>query len=304
VVIGVMGAGAVGSYFGGKLAKAGHEVIFVARGEHLDRMRRNGLVVKSTGGDFHLIPRAVGLPEEAGPCDLILFTPKNYDTETAARAMAPMLADDTVVIPLQNGVDNEERLSAIIGPRRVIGGLCYVGARIDRPGEVIHSAAGRVIIGELDGRHTIRIAQVERLFLDAGVTVEVSLDIRADKWRKFCWNISFNTVSALTRATVGQMLALESCREVIRTAVAEGVAVARTRGVRLPEDFPDRVLADNAVYRDLKTSMLQDLEKGRPLEADSLSGVVVRYADEAGVPVPVNRTLYGLLSCLGSALRA
>ena len=197
-----------------------------------------------------------------------------------------MMDDKTVVLSLQNGVDNEERLCNILGRRRVLGGICYIGARIDNPGEVIHSAAGRVVIGELDGNYTVRLAQVERLFDEAGVPVRVSEEIIVEQWKKLCWNLAFNSVSALTRGTVGDMIYHEGCREVIRRAIAEAVVVARARGVELPADLPDRVIAENEAYRDLKTSMLQDVEKGRRLEIEALNGVICRYAREAGIEPP------------------
>lgn len=300
--IGIMGAGAVGSYFGARLAKAGNDVVFIARGNHFQKIRREGLKVRSIDGDFQIFLKATETPAVAGVCDLILFAVKSQDTEAAARGMEPMMGEDTLVLSLQNGVENEEILSRLLGAKHVLGGLCYVGARIDRPGEVIHSAAGRVVVGEFDGRRTIRLAMVERVFEEAGVPVRVSDDIVLDQWKKLCWNLAFNSLSALTRGTVGELLAHEGCRELVRKAIAEAVAVAVNRGVELPRDFPDRVIAENEIFKDLKTSMLQDVEKGRRLEIDALNGFVCRQGRAAGIETPVNDTIYALVSCLDQVL--
>ncbi|PLX44045.1 MAG: 2-dehydropantoate 2-reductase [Deltaproteobacteria bacterium] len=301
--IGIMGSGAVGSYFGAMLAKAGVDVFFVARGEHLARMKYDGLKVRSIKGDFDISVRATDEPEAVGECDLILFCVKSHDTVTAARQMAPMLGKSTIVISLQNGVDNEEVLGRIIGPERIIGGLCYIGARVDRPGEVIHSAAGRIIIGEYDGRRTVRLARAESLFADADVEVAVAEDINVEQWKKLCWNLSFNSISALTRSTVGEIIDNPETRQCVVEAISEAVRVASGVGVALPEDLAERIIASNAQFSNLRTSMLQDVEKGRPLEAKALNGVVCRYGKEHGVDTPTNRTLYGLLLCLDASLR-
>ncbi|PLX40605.1 MAG: 2-dehydropantoate 2-reductase [Deltaproteobacteria bacterium] len=301
--IGIMGSGAVGSYFGALLAKAGADVVFVARGEHLARMKYDGLKVRSIKGDFDIEVRATDDPAAVGECDLILFCVKSHDTVAAARQMAPMVGKSTIVISLQNGVDNEELLGRIIGSERIIGGLCYIGARVDRPGEVIHSAAGRIIIGEYDGRRTIRLARVESLFTDAEVEVAVSEEISVEQWKKLCWNLSFNSISALTRSTVGEIIDNPDTRQCVVDAISEAVTVAAGLGVSLPQDLADRIIESNAQFTNLRTSMLQDVEKGRPLEAKALNGVVCRYGEELGVKTPTNRTLYGLLVCLDANLR-
>jgi 2-dehydropantoate 2-reductase len=296
--IGVMGAGAVGSYFGARLARGGHDVVLVTRGDHFRRMKLDGLVVKSINGDFHVMPKVAQLCDYVGICDLILFCVKSQDTVEAARAMTSMVGPETLIVSLQNGVDNEEKLAAIFGEEKVIGGLTYVGARIDRPGEVIHSAAGRVIIGEMDGRRTIRLAEVENVFTEGEVPIEVSEEIITEQWKKLCWNISFNSASALTRALVGPMMDQPECCDTLRRTIAEAVEVAKARGVNLPENFPDLVIAGNEPFRRLKTSMLQDVEKGRPLEIDALNGTICRMGRELGIPTPINEALYGLVTCL------
>lgn len=296
-----MGAGAVGSYFGAKLAKCGVDVVFVGRGDHLLRMRRNGLEVKSVDGDFHIFAHTAPTPADAGEVDLLLFTVKAYDAAEAARTLKPMLGAETTVLPLQNGVESEDLLAGLYGPQRVLGGLCYVGAMISRPGEVIHSASGKIILGEMDGRVTIRTAQVENLLTEAEIPVKVSTSIMADKWRKLAWNISFNAVSALTGQTVGRILDVEGTREIIRAAISETVKAADAIGVSLDRSLPEKIIEESEVFRNLKTSMLQDAERGKRLEYDALNGAVRRAGAKGGVPTPVNDLLYGLLSSMDPA---
>jgi 2-dehydropantoate 2-reductase len=300
--IAVMGAGAVGSYFGARLAKAGLDVVLIGRGPHLTRMRRDSLRVRSIDGDFDIIMKTATDPEEVGPCDLVLFTVKSYDTAEAARKIAPLLGHQTPVLSLQNGLGNEETIEEMIGGGRVLHGLCYIGARIDVPGEVIHSAAGRVILGETDGRKTIRAVRVESAFADAGIAVKVSSEIIAEQWKKLLWNLSFNAISALTRATVGQLLAVQECAKIAKDAMEEALAVAKAEGVQLPADLVFRVLESNDQFRDLRTSMLQDVERGGRLEFEAINGAVVRRGKHIRVATPSNEVLYGLLKCLDRVL--
>lgn len=299
----VVGAGAVGSYFGAKLARVGNEVVFIGRGDHQDRMRRFGLLVSSIDGDFQIFAPTAPSPENLGLCDLVLFTVKDYDAEAAARQLEPLLGADTTILPLQNGVESEEKLIRLYGEEKVVGGLCYVGAAIQRAGEVIHSAAGRIILGELDGRTTIRIAQLANLFEEADVPVKVSSDIMADKWRKLAWNVSFNPVSALTGKTVGRILEVGESREIIRQAIAETVLVAKAEGIALEDDLPQRIISDNEQYHNLKTSMLRDVERGGRLEFEALNGVVVRRGAAHSIPVPVNNFLYSLTKCIDPTVK-
>lgn len=296
--VAIMGAGAVGSYFGAKLARAGADVIFIGRGDHLDRIRRYGLDVKSVNGDFQVFAVTALRPADVGECDLVLFTVKTYDTEEAMEAMEPLVGPNTTILPLQNGVESEEKLIARFGEERVIGGLCYVGAAIEKPGQVVHSAAGKIIMGELDGRITIRAATVENWFAEADVELKISSEIMADKWKKLAWNVSFNAISALTRQTVGKILDTVETREMVRATVAETVAVAHARDIDLDLYLPDRIIEDNRVYANLRTSMLRDAERGGRLEYEALNGVVVRYGAMAGVETPVNGMLYGMLKCM------
>lgn len=299
--VGVMGAGAVGSYFGARLARAGAEVVLVGRGEHLARVASEGLAVASCDGDFHVEPRAVTDPALIGPCDLVLVCVKSGDTDAAATELPPLVGPQTVIVSLQNGVENDERLEQVF-PGQVLPALCYVGARIDAPGTVIHSAAGRVILGEWDGAVSERLQRIARTLEEAGVPVKTSAEIRVELWKKLLWNLGFNTVSALTRATVAEMLGHPGVRRVLAAAMDEAVAVARASGVPLEADLPERVIQGSAAFGALKTSMLQDVEKGRPLEADALNGAVVRLGRRQGIPTPVNETLLACAQLLSDRL--
>lgn len=295
--VGIMGAGAVGSYFGAKLAKCGVDVVFVGRGDHLERMKRNGLEVKSVDGDFHVFARTARSPADAGLVDLLLFTVKAYDAPDAAHTLEPMIGAETTVLPLQNGVESEDLIAGLYGSKCVLAGLCYVGAMISRPGEVVHSAGGRIILGETDGRVTIRTAQVENLLTEAEIPVKVSTSVMADKWRKLAWNVSFNAVSALTGQTVGRILDVAGTREIVRAAVEETVNAANALGIGLDPALPEKIIEESEIFRNLKTSMLQDAERGKRLEYEALNGAVRRAGAKGGIPTPVNDMLYNLLSC-------
>ena len=233
----------------------------------------------------------------------MLFCVKSPDTVAAAAQLVPMVGPETVVLSLQNGVENDQVLEQVF-PGQVLPALCYVGARIDEPGTVVHSAAGRVILGEWDGTESDRACGVARTLEEAGVPAKVSSEIRVELWKKLLWNLAFNTVSALTRATVAEMLGHPGARRVLHLAMEEAAAVARAAGVPLEADLPGRVIEGSAAFGDLKTSMLQDVEKARPLEADALNGAVVRLGRELEIPTPVNEALLGcaqLLSQINTA---
>lgn len=298
--VAVMGAGAVGSYFGAKLAANGADVVFIGRGDHLDRMRRNGLEVKSFEGDFHVFAVTARNPADVGVCDLILFTVKTYDSAPALASMEPMVGASTVILPLQNGVESEEALVERYGADKVVGGCCYVGAALERAGTVVHSAAGRIVAGELDGRMTIRLATIQNFFTEAGVGFEATAEISLEKWKKLAWNVSFNSISALTRATVGGILDTDTTRDLVRSVVAETVAVSRANGIMLSKELPTRMVEENRVYGSVRTSMLRDAERGSRLEYEALNGAVCRYGAKAGISTPANRFLYSLLKCVDS----
>lgn len=292
----VMGAGAVGAYFGGLLARAGLDPILVARGPHLEAMREEGLRVRSPLGDFHVPAKAVGDPRQAAGADLVLFCVKSYDTEAAAGALAPALGERTAVLSLQNGVENEVVLARVLGAGRVLPGVAYVSAAVEAPGVVRHMAEGSIAFGEPDGASSDRAAAMEEVFARAGIRATCSDNIWGLKWAKLAWNGTFNSLNALVGGTLDRVGTDEVLMQVAARAMREVAAVAAAAGVRFPDGAIARGLAWTRQGHPIRTSTLQDLEAGRRLEMDALTGTVVRRAAGLGVPIPTVATLHALLA--------
>jgi 2-dehydropantoate 2-reductase len=297
----IMGAGAVGAYYGAQLQRAGENVVFCARGDNLRAMRENGLEIKSFKGDLKLPVNATGDPRESAPYELILFAVKSYDTETAARQLAGCLTKDGVLMTIQNGVENEQLLCRSFPPEAVMGGNSRVGAELIAPGRVLHTALGEIEFGELDGRITPRAEKIAELFCRAGILGELTTDLRTIRWYKLMGNNSTNSVSALSHTTLGQMLETLEGFNLVRTLMLETLAVGRAEGAKVSDD---RVDAQLAMIRKslnagaIKTSTLQDLEKGKPLEYEAISGAVLRAARRHRINVPATETVYTLLKLL------
>ncbi len=296
-----MGAGAVGGYFGGLLARGGADVTFIARGKHLDALRAKGLTVKSIKGDFSISVQATDDPKGVGPVDLILFCVKSYDTERAMRQALPMVGKEAVVLSLQNGIDNEEEIAGIVGKEKVLAGVAYIGSSVPEPGVILHEAEGKIAFGELDGGLSERILKLEAFFDQCGLPAEVSPDIRKALWTKLAWNAPFNAINALVGGTVKAIVENPHTLELVRLVTAEVVAVANASGIPLAlEEVWERNLRFSR-RSDIKTSMLQDLEAGRPLEHEALNGIIVKKGAGLGIPTPHNFALYALLSQVGAA---
>jgi 2-dehydropantoate 2-reductase len=300
----VMGAGAVGCYYGGRLAQAGHNVTFVARGENLRTLRSAGLTVTSVHGDFHL-PRvsAIEHVEESEACDLVLVCVKSYDTAQAAEALRPAIGPDTLVLSLQNGVENEDILAKALNTTNVLGGMVYIGAELVSSGVVVHTFSGRLVFGERNGERTTRAERLEQIFLEAGLQAELSPDITATLWDKLMWNAAFNAVATLTRSTVGEILANPQTRLLIRDTMLEVIAVAQTQGLNLHESRADEHIesSQSPAMSAFATSMAQDFARGKRLEYDALNGAVVRAGQRYHVPTPLNQTFCALLNQLDQA---
>jgi 2-dehydropantoate 2-reductase len=302
----VHGTGAVGGYFGARLAAGGHEVWFVARGENLAALRARGLTVHLTDGEpVRVTPaQAVAAPSDAPPPELVLVCVKSYDTEAAAEALRPVVHPDTILLSLQNGVENEQILARALGLPPLLVGLTRIGVELVAPATIRYSGRGTILFGEADGRETARAQRVAAALAEAGVPHQLRPDILVAAWEKLAWNAAFNAVTALTRATVAEALALPATRELVVAAMEETDAVATARGVPVRRRRTAAVLADSvAGLPDFPTSMLQDVLRGRRLEHNAINGAVVRAAARTGVPVPVNRTLLALLSRLDVGAR-
>lgn len=297
--IAVFGTGGVGGYFGGRLASAGEDVIFIARGEHLAAMRDAGLRVDSIEGDFHVAPvTATDDPAEVGPVDHVLVAVKAWQVGEAAHQMAPLIGERTVVIPLENGVEAPERLAEVIPRDHVAGGLCAIIAFLSGPGQVSHAGYEPFIaFGELDNRRSERIEALRDAFARAGVKVEVPEDIEAAMWRKFLFITGFSGVAAVTRLPAGAWRQVEPTRALLVDAFREVEAVARARDIHLPPDAVEGALASiDALPREGTASMQRDIMQGRPSELEAQTGAVVRLARIHSVPTPVNEFIYAALA--------
>jgi 2-dehydropantoate 2-reductase len=294
--IAVFGTGAVGGYFGGRLAQAGEDVIFLARGAHLAAIKAQGLRVNSLRGDFVIrAANAVEQPAEAGSVDVVLLGVKAWQVADAAKAMRPMLRSGTVVVPLQNGVDAPGQLADVIGRDRVLGGLCRVLASIKAPGHIEQTGIDPYIaFGELDGSGTERVDRLRGVFQRAqGMTVETPSDIVAAMWTKFLFISALSGVGAITRSTAGVIRSKPETRALLVQALEEARQVALAHRVRLPDDVVSRVMQSiDELPEGGTASMQRDIAAGRPSELASQSGAVVRLGREAGVPVPVHTLIY------------
>jgi len=297
--IAVFGTGGVGGYFGGRLAEAGHSVAFLARGAHLDALRRDGLIVESVAGDFTVRPaEAAALPAEVGPVDAVLVGVKAWQVREAAAALGPLLGPDTFVLPLQNGVEAADELSETIGRARVVGGLCRIMAFVAGPGRIRHPAIPpRIEFGEWDGRTSPRVSALREAFASArGATATVPADISAAIWEKFLFIAPVSAVGAVTRVPVGSFRAVAQTRALLEEAMREILALARARGVALGGDALARTLAIiDGMPAEATASMQRDILEGRPSELEYQTGAIVRLAAAAGLPVPASAYLYASL---------
>ncbi|HEX2170933.1 MAG TPA: 2-dehydropantoate 2-reductase [Dehalococcoidia bacterium] len=294
----VMGAGGVGGYFGARLAQAGEDVTFIARGAHLAAMRESGLRVTSALGDCTITPaQATDDPAAIGPVDYVLFSVKMYDTESAAEAIRPLIGPDTAVISLQNGIDNEDKLACRLGAEHVVGGVSYIFAAIDQPGLIRHSGQmARLVVGELDGQITPRLEAFRAAGQQAGLQVDLSADIRQTLWLKFLSNCASNGLTSVTRTPIGPIREDPDLRALCTAALEEVAAVGRAEGINLPPNAVSSQLAgfDRLPY-DSRSSTEQDLARGKRLEIAYLNGRVAELGRRHGIPTPVNHFIYTVL---------
>ena len=296
--IAVMGTGGVGAYFGTRLALGGCDVSFIARGRHLDAIRQRGLKVESPLGDMHLAtPRATDDPADIGAVDLVLFGVKLWDTETAAKAAAPLIGQETAVVSLQNGVRKDDILRDVLGDRAVMGGACYIAAQIAEPGVIRHSGTmQKIVFGEYDGKRSTRAEAFLNACQRAGIDAEISADIRRTIWEKLVFLVGLSGLTTTIRKPIGPIRSNPRTRALLLDAMREVVAVGRAQGVQLAADFADSRLAfADGLPETMTSSMHNDLERGNRLEVDGLSGDVVERGRAANVPTPVNRAIYDIL---------
>jgi 2-dehydropantoate 2-reductase len=299
VKIAVMGSGGVGGYFGARLAKGGADVTFVARGAHLDAMRRHGLVVEGGPDDIRLPQvNAVEDPAVIGVVDLVMFAVKLWDTETAITQIKPIVGSDTVVVSFQNGVLKDEYLTRAFGAARVMGGVCYVATSIARPGVIARTGPLEgMVFGELDGTTSRRAQRFLDACLAGGIKTKLSGDIRRDIWEKFVFLVALSGATTTMRTSIGPIRANPQARAFLLDVMREVVAVARARGINLPEDYAEqRLEAADGLAPEMTSSMHHDLERGNRLEVRWLAGAVVELGRAAGVPTPLNRAIADILA--------
>ena len=297
VKIAVFGAGGIGGYFGGRLAQAGHDVTFIARGAHLSALRENGLRVRSVRGDFTVDASATDDPGDVGPCDAVLFCVKSYDTDAAASRLPPLLAEGTAVVTLQNGVDNEDKIASVVGRQHVLGGVALISVALAEPGTVVDTGGpGQILFGELDGARTKRVDELLTACREAGIDADVPPDIRVVLWSKFVFICALAGMTAATRRPLGEIRDCPESWKMFGRILREVEAVGRAEGMALADDLvEDHLRLTAALEPDMLSSLHHDLATGHRMELDALHGVVVRLARKHRIPVPACGAVYALL---------
>ena len=304
--IAIFGAGGVGGYFGGRLAQAGEDVVFIARGDHLKTMLKQGLKVDSVKGGFLVNPvQATDDPTQVGIVDVVLVCVKAWQVTDAAEAIRPMIGPDTVVLPLQNGLEAPTQLAAVLGDHHVLGGLCGLSTFIMGPGHIRHAGADPWIrFGELDNRPSDRVEGLRQVFDRAsGLTVEIPPDIQVALWMKFLFITAWSGVGAITRTPLGIWRSLTETRQMAENALKEIISVAQVLDVSLPENAVSTTMnMYESLPPEITTSMQHDIAEGRPSELDAQIGAVVRFGKEVDVLTPLHKFIYD--SLLPMELRA
>jgi len=295
----VLGAGGVGGYFAAVLSRAGYSVSVVARGTHLEAIRRNGLRISSPKGDFTVaVANASDRPEEIGPVDAVILAVKAWQVSAAANTMRPLLAPHTKVLPLQNGVEASQQLEQVLGPQHPLLGLCRIIASVESPGYIRHGGLDPMVaLGELDGSTLSPNAQaLAEALAAAGVAVQTPTDMQVALWEKLLFIAAVSGTGAVTRSTIGDVRTCPPTRELMRRLMEETTTVARSRRIRLSEDVVTRTLAfvDSSPATGT-ASMQRDMAAGRPSELEAIIGAVVRFGDQAGVPTPAMDFIYASL---------
>jgi 2-dehydropantoate 2-reductase len=294
----IAGTGGVGGFFGAKLASAGNDVMFLARGKHLEAMRKNGLHVRSTHGTYDVEPECIlAHPRETDRPDVVLFCVKTYDTETAAAQLLDSPARSSMILSLQNGIDNEDKLRALLPESVVIGGVAYISARIDSPGSIVETGGfQRIVFGAFDPMQAPLLEPLNSCFAQAEIRADLSDDIRKELWKKFIFISAMSAVSALTRLTQGEILDVEESRMLVFNAMKETEAAGIAAGVALEPLVKDNVFESMARFsRGTRASMAFDLVNKKPMELEALSGTVIRLGARYGIPTPIHATMYAAL---------
>jgi 2-dehydropantoate 2-reductase len=296
--IAVMGSGGTGGYFGGLLARAGEDVAFIARGAQLEAIRNNGLAIKSVlAGDFTISAPATDNPFDIGPVDFVLFCVKAYDNAIAAAQIRPLIGPETIVLSVQNGIDNEKQIGDVVGREHIVGAVSYVSSTIESPGVIAQTAGpGKIVLGEMQGGTSHRTEMIKNTLQNAGITAELHPDIQAALWQKFMAICGVNGVTALTRLPMGEILACAETGKLLRGTMEEVEAIARTNVANLPEGCVEQSMDFfGGMEPSMRGSMYYDLAAGRRLELEVLNGAVVRLGSEHEISTPINFAIYAAL---------
>jgi len=296
--IAIYGSGGLGGYYGARLAEAGHDVHFIARGAHLDAMRKDGLRVLSPIGEAHIeAPQATSNPAEVGVVDLVIVAVKTWQVPDVAKAMTPMVGDHTRIVSFLNGVEAPGQLAQEHGAERVLGGLSRIFSFIEEPGVIRHlNPSAYVQIGDINGGAGPEAGEVRQMFADAGVEAEVSVDIGSELWKKLLLVTSWAGISTLTGFALGVLRDQPETRALIDASMDEGIAVGRALGHSIPDNQKDTMwVFYDGLPSDVTASMMRDIRAGKPSELHAWNGAIVRYGEQTGVPTPVHRTVYHML---------
>jgi len=291
----IYGTGGVGGYFGARLVQAGNNVTFIARGKHLEEIKEHGLQLKSSKGDYLVYPaKATSNISEIAAIDLILVCVKTWQLADVAQLIKPVLNEDTMVISLLNGVENEQVLCSIIDKKHVLGGLCKVVSKIADFGLITHmSYEPTIVFGELSNQRTNRALQLEKTFLYAGITVRLAENIQKEIWIKFLYISTISALGALTKSSVGEMIASPQIKKMMLQTAEEIVAVAKAKGIDLPKNIIEVQfqIIENQPY-DTTSSLHRDMMEGKPTELEAQNGTIVNLGLALGIPTPVNALIY------------
>jgi 2-dehydropantoate 2-reductase len=299
--IAVIGAGGVGGYFGGLLAKAGEDVVFIARGKHGEAITKNGLQIQSPKGDFSVKAVVIDDPSEIDPVDMVLFCVKGYDTAEAAELIKPIVSKETTVISLQNGVEKEETLGRILGDDHIMGGLCTLSAYIEAPGIVKHLGLERLAFGELDGSESDRGKGILEVLTNGGINASLSMNILAEEWEKFAFICAVGGLCCITRLPVGPVLQFNATEDLYRNTMAEIIEIARWKDISLEDNVLEKLMSfSHGLDPEIRPSMYRDLINGKRIEIETLNGSVVRLGRLSHIPTPTNDFIYSCLNVINN----
>ena len=302
--IAIFGTGGAGGYFGAHLAHSGEDVVFIARGEHLQAIRQQGLRVETTTGEIIVRSEATDNPDQVGAVDVVLVGVKTWQVTDAARVMRPMITPHTFVVPLQNGVEAAAQLAAVLGAQHVLGGLCGTISRVISPGHILSIGETNFVkFGELDNRPSERAGRLRQAFERAGVKAEIPSDVQAATWEKFIFVTPYGGIGAVTRAPAGVIRSLPETRQMLERGMQEILAVARASQVSLADEIVEKSMKlMDSLAQSATTSLQRDIAAAKPSELEAWNGAVVRLGREAGVLTPLHEFIYH--SLLPSELRA